>query len=145
MDAPSVGSSKTPPRAKLLCRDAAAPEPQLAPHTKRAKQPKLQTLRDARRPLAPATWYTPENATSSAAAPTSAGKMDPSQLGPDHDPSKKGEHLEDPMMVTMDAKARAAQEAELKAMFAGVKSARSEATEATPEAKDESGAAEAKD
>ena len=70
--------------------------------------------------------------------------MDPSQLGPDHDPSKKGEHLEDPMMVTMDAKARAAQEAELKALFAGVKSARSEATEATPEAKDE-GAAEAKE
>ena len=52
--------------------------------------------------------------------------------------------MEDPMMVTMDAKARAAQEAELKAMFAGVKSARSEATEATPEAKDE-GAAEAKE
>ena len=44
--------------------------------------------------------------------------MDPARLGPDHDPSKKGEHLEDPMMVTMDAKARAAQEAELKAMFA---------------------------
>ena len=65
--------------------------------------------------------------------------------GRDHDPSKKGEHLEDPMMVTMDAKARAAQEAELKAMFAGVKSARSEATEAPPEAKDESGAAEAKE
>ena len=69
--------------------------------------------------------------------------MDPARLGPDHDPSKKGEHLEDPMMVTMDAKARAAQEAELKAMFAGARSARSEATEATPEAKDE-GAAEAK-
>ena len=59
--------------------------------------------------------------------------------GRDHDPTKKGEHLEDPMMVTMDAKARAAQEAELKAMFAGVKSARSEATEATPEAKDKGG------
>ena len=70
--------------------------------------------------------------------------MDPARLGPDHDPSKKGEHLEDPMMVTMDAKARAAQEAELKAMFAGARSARSEATEATPEAKDE-GAAEAKE
>ena len=53
--------------------------------------------------------------------------------------------MEDPMMVTMDAKARAAQEAELKAMFAGARSARSEATEATPEAKDESGAAEAKE
>ena len=52
--------------------------------------------------------------------------------------------MEDPMMVTMDAKARAAQEAELKALFAGARSARSEATEATPEAKDE-GAAEAKE
>ena len=72
-----------------------------------------------------------------------SGTMDQG-TGRDHDPSKKGEHLEDPMMVTMDAKARAAQEAELKAMFAGVKSARSEATEATPEAKDE-GAAEAKE
>ena len=71
--------------------------------------------------------------------------MDQAPTGRDHDPTKKGEHLEDPMMVTMDAKSRAAQEAELKAMFAGVKSARSEATEATPEAKDESGAAEAKE
>ena len=70
--------------------------------------------------------------------------MDQAPTGRDHDPSKKGEHLEDPMMVTMDAKARAAQEAELKAMFAGARSARSEATEATPEAKDE-GAAEAKE
>ena len=145
MDAPAVGS-KTPRRASRSLRlDAAAPEPQLAPHTKRAKQHKLQTLRDARRPLATATLTTKENDASSAAAPTKIETMDPSQLGPDHDPSKKGEHLEDPMMVTMDAKARAAQEAELKAMFAGVKSARSEATEATPEAKDESGAAEAKE
>ena len=68
--------------------------------------------------------------------------MDQAPTGRDHDPTKKGEHLEDPMMVTMDAKARAAQEAELKALFAGARSARSEATEATPEAKDE-GAAEA--
>ena len=67
--------------------------------------------------------------------------MDQAPTGRDHDPTKKGEHLEDPMMVTMDAKARAAQEAELKALFAGARSARSEATEATPEAKDE-GAAE---
>ena len=71
--------------------------------------------------------------------------MDQAPTGRDHDPTKKGEHLEDPMMVTMDAKARAAQEAELKALFAGARSARSEATEATPEAKDESGAAEAKE
>ena len=63
--------------------------------------------------------------------------MDQAPSGRDHDPTKKGEHLEDPMMVTMDAKARAAQEAELKALFAGARSARSEATEATPEAKDE--------
>ena len=70
--------------------------------------------------------------------------MDQAPSGRDHDPTKKGEHLEDPMMVTMDAKSRAAQEAELKAMFAGARSARSEATEATPEAKDK-GAAEAKE
>ena len=70
--------------------------------------------------------------------------MDQAPTGRDHDPTKKGEHLEDPMMVTMDAKARAAQAAELNALFAGARSARSEATEATPEAKDE-GAAEAKE
>ena len=70
--------------------------------------------------------------------------MDQAPSGRDHDPTKKGEHLEDPMMVTMDAKTRADQAAELKAMFAGARSARSEATEATPEAKDE-GAAEAKE
>ena len=70
--------------------------------------------------------------------------MDQAPSGRDHDPAKKGEHLEDPMMVTMDAKTRADQAAELKALFAGARSARSEATEATPEAKDE-GAAEAKE
>ena len=37
--------------------------------------------------------------------------MDQAPTGRDHDPTKKGEHLEDPMMVTMDAKARAAQPA----------------------------------
>ena len=37
--------------------------------------------------------------------------MDQAPTGRDHDPTKKGEHLEDPMMGTMDAKARAAQEA----------------------------------
>ena len=138
-----MGARRVPRASCSLRRDAAAPEPQLAPHTKRAKQHK--TFRDARLPRATAKQHKQENDPSSAAAPTNIETMDPSQLGPDHDPSKKGEHLEDPMMVTMDAKARAAQEAELKAMFAGVKSARSEATEATPEAKDESGAAEAKE
>ena len=137
-----MGSNFKPRRASRSLRlDATARATTSSPHK---KSQAAQTLRAARRPLAPATWYTPENDPSSAAAPTSSGKMDPARLGPDHDPSKKGEHLEDPMMVTMDAKARAAQEAELKAMFAGARSARSEATEATPEAKDE-GAAEAKE
>ena len=48
--------------------------------------------------------------------------MDQAPSGRDHDPTKKGEHLEDPMMVTMDAKTRADQEAELKAMFAYLQS-----------------------
>ena len=35
------GSTGHLARRQLLCGDAAAPEPQLAPHTKRAKQHKL--------------------------------------------------------------------------------------------------------
>ena len=44
------------------------------------------------------------------------------------DPTRKGEHLDDPMMVTLDAKAMREQEAELKALLAG-------AAKAAPEAK----------
>ena len=77
------------------------PEPQLAPHTKRAKQHKRSgTLDDPLRRRRGTRRRTTQ------AAPRRRrvrGKMDPARLGPDHDPSKKGEHLEDPMMVTMDA------------------------------------------
>ena len=38
--APSVGATRVPRPSCSICRDAVAPEPQLATHTKRAKQPK---------------------------------------------------------------------------------------------------------
>ena len=41
VDAPSVGSENASDEAGSIGQDAAAPEPQLAPHTKRAKQHKL--------------------------------------------------------------------------------------------------------
>jgi len=50
------------------------------------------------------------------------------QLERGMDPTRKGEHLDDPMMVTLDAKAMREQEAELKALLAG-------AAKAAPEAK----------
>jgi hypothetical protein len=122
--------------------------------TPRAARRHGRCVRDAYRARAAASVVTPRRSPTYSSAQKAkpstrnetrlSATMDQAPTGRDHDPTKKGEHLEDPMMVTMDAKARAAQEAELKALFAGARSARSEATEATPEAKDE-GAAEAKE
>ena len=59
------GKSETPTRAtRSIGRDAAAPEPRLAPHTKRAEQHK--TPRDARLPRATAKQHKQEKTTQAA-------------------------------------------------------------------------------